>query len=115
MQRHQANVWLVNTGWSGGSYGTGARIKLRYTRAIIDAIHSGALASAATKPDPVFGFEVVTACPDVPQEILWPENTWSDPSAYLATAQKLAGMFTANFENLGAGMTADIRAGGPAV
>ena len=115
MQRHQVNVWLVNTGWSGGSYGTGARIKLRYTRAIIDAIHSGALASAPTQRDPVFGFEVMTQCPEVPAEILRPESAWTDAAAYRSTAQKLAGLFTANFEKFTSGVTADIREGGPGV
>ncbi len=114
MQRHQVNVWLVNTGWSGGSYGAGARIKLRYTRAIIDAIHSGALASAPTQRDPVFGFEVVTQCPEVPSEILLPEKTWADAAAFRATAEKLAGLFTKNFEKFSEGVTADIAAGGPA-
>ena len=63
----------------------------------------------------VFGFEVATACPEVPSEILWPENTWTDPSAYLATAKELAEMFNANFEKLGSGMITDIRAAGPVV
>lgn len=113
MQRHQVNVWLVNTGWSGGSYGTGARIELRYTRAIIDAIHSGALATAPTKTDPVFGFEVVTQCPEVPPEILWPENTWDDAAAFRSTAQKLAGLFAKNFGEFSEGITGDIAASGP--
>ena len=63
MKQHKARVWLVNTGWSGGAYGVGKRIKLAHTRAIIDAIHSGALAEAKTQRDPVFGFEVVTSVP----------------------------------------------------
>lgn len=113
MQRHQVNVWLVNTGWSGGSYGTGARIELRHTRAIIDAIHSGALATAPTKTDPVFGFEVVTQCPEVPPEILWPENTWDDAAAFRSTAQKLAGLFAKNFGEFSEGITGDIAASGP--
>jgi hypothetical protein len=66
MKQHGTRVWLVNTGWSEGSYGTGKRIKLANTRAIIDAIHSGALAKAETHRDPVFGFDVVTECPNVP-------------------------------------------------
>jgi phosphoenolpyruvate carboxykinase (ATP) len=115
MQRHQVNVWLVNTGWLGGSFGTGSRIKLRYTRAIIDAIHSGALASAPTQPDPVFGFEVVTECPDVPSKCLLPENTWADKEAFRATAQKLARLFTTNFEKFSDGVTADIVSGGPTI
>src|SRR5271165_182561 len=90
MKKHHVNVWLVNTGWSGGSYGHGSRMKLKYTRSIIDAIHSGALASAMTKTDPTFGFEVVAQCPNVPDEILVPEEAWPDAAAYRATAQKLA-------------------------
>jgi len=113
MQRHAVNVWLVNTGWSGGSYGTGSRIKLHYTRAIIDAIHGGALADAPTRRDPVFGFEVVTECPEVPSKCLLPENTWADKEAFRATAQKLAGLFTSNFEKFSEGVTADIASGGP--
>ena len=77
MQQHKARVWLVNTGWSGGAHGVGKRIKLAHTRALLDAIHSGALAGAATERDPVFGFDVVTACPGVPSDILWPRDTWA--------------------------------------
>ncbi len=98
MQEHDTNVWLVNTGWSCGRYGTGSRIKLSYTRAIIDAIHSGTLAEATTTTDPVFGFEVVTAAPEVPSDILEPRGTWSDPAAYDEAAAKLAELFRANFE-----------------
>ena len=72
MQQHKANAWLVNTGWSGGAYGVGSRMKLKLTRAIINAIHSGELARAETVRDPVFGFAVPTACPGVPAEILDP-------------------------------------------
>src|SRR5690606_18086374 len=93
LEKHQANVWLVNTGWTGGAYGEGARIKLKYTRAIIDAIHSGELADAPTEADPVFGFEVVTACPNVPDEILVPKQTWKDADGYDQTAAKLASLF----------------------
>jgi ATP-dependent phosphoenolpyruvate carboxykinase len=80
-----------------GAYGTGKRIKLANTRAIIDAIHGGALAKAATDRDPLFGLDVVTECPNVPSEILIPRNVWSDKAAYEATAKKLAGLFTTNF------------------
>jgi phosphoenolpyruvate carboxykinase (ATP) len=93
MKEHHVNVWLVNTGWSGGAYGVGSRIKLKYTRAIIDAIHSGSLNSAPTKIDPTFGFEVVAQCPNVPSEILIPEESWQDRSAYETTARKLADLF----------------------
>ena len=74
MRKHKARVWLVNTGWDGGGYGVGKRISLKNTRAIIDAIHSGALKNPQTERDPVFGFDVVTEVPGVPSEILTPRN-----------------------------------------
>src|SRR5262245_44243793 len=113
MQKHKANVWLVNTGWSGGGYGVGKRIKLANTRAILDAIYGGTLAEAAMKRDPVFGFDVPAACPGVPDEILWPRDTWTDKSAYDAAAKKLAGLFTANFKTYEDGASAEMRAAGP--
>jgi phosphoenolpyruvate carboxykinase (ATP) len=113
MRKHQANTWLVNTGWSGGSYGVGARMKLSYTRAIIDAIHAGMLTDAPTAPDPTFGFPVVTECPAVPREILRPWETWPDKTAYAATARKLAGLFRENFRQYEEGASADVIAAGP--
>ncbi len=114
MTRHSARVWLVNTGWSGGGYGTGHRIELRHTRAIVDAIHSGALARAARQEDPVFGFDVITECPGVPAEILVPRITWADQAAFDAAARKLAGLFRENFRKYEAGASAEVRAAGPA-
>jgi phosphoenolpyruvate carboxykinase (ATP) len=113
MKQHGTRVWLVNTGWSGGAYGTGKRIKLANTRAIIDAIHGGALAKAATDRDPLFGLDVVTGCPNVPSEILIPRNVWSDKAAYEATAKKLAGLFTTNFAAYEEGVSAEVKAAGP--
>ena len=98
MRKHNARVWLVNTGWGGGAHGTGKRISLKHTRAIIDAIHSGALANAKTQRDPIFGFDIVTEVPDVPAEILLPRQSWADKAAYDATAKKLAGLFNKNFK-----------------
>lgn len=98
MQKHQANVWLVNTGWSGGAHGVGKRMKLAMTRAIIDAIHSGKLASARTFSDLTFGVGVVVECPGVPKEVLTPRDAWTDKAAYDATAKKLAGLFSDNFK-----------------
>jgi phosphoenolpyruvate carboxykinase (ATP) len=115
MKQHNARVWLVNTGWSGGAHGTGKRIKLAYTRALLDAIHAGALASAPKKRDPVFGFEVVTACAGVPSEILWPRDTWSDKSAYDAAAKKLAKLFVDNFKKYESGASPEVRAASPAL
>jgi phosphoenolpyruvate carboxykinase (ATP) len=114
MQQHKVNAWLVNTGWSGGAYGVGSRMKLKLTRAIINAIHNGELARMDTVQDPVFGFAVPTECPGVPSEILVPRNTWSDKASYDATAAKLARLFRDNFEKYADGATPEVRAAGPA-
>ncbi|KAL6960815.1 Protein kinase C-like 1 [Sarracenia purpurea var. burkii] len=98
MQEHGATGWLVNTGWSGGSYGSGNRIKLAYTRKIIDAIHSGSLLEASYKKTEVFGLEIPTEIDGVPADILDPVNTWPDKDAYNETLLKLAGLFKKNFE-----------------
>ena len=98
MLEHGSSAWLVNTGWSGGGYGVGSRIKLRYTRAIIDAIHSGELEKAAKTENPVFGFNVPTACPGVPSELLNPRGTWQSSVRYDAAAAKLASLFVENFK-----------------
>jgi phosphoenolpyruvate carboxykinase (ATP) len=103
----------VNTGWAGGAYGTGKRISLKNTRAIIDAIHSGALASAKTTRDPIFGFEIVTECPGVSSEILQPRESWTDSAAYDATARKLADLFNKNFETYAAGASTEVKAAAP--
>jgi phosphoenolpyruvate carboxykinase (ATP) len=113
MKQHKANVWLVNTGWSGGGYGVGRRIKLGYTRAILDAIHAGALKNAPMLRDPFFGFDMVTACPHVPPEILEPRRTWEDGAAYDAMARKLAGLFRENFKHYENGVSDDVNAAGP--
>src|SRR6201988_2215184 len=102
-RKHNARVWLVKTGGGGGGHGVGKRISLKDTRAIIDAIHSGALVNAKTEHDPVFGFDIVTEVPGVPAEILRPRASWADKSAYDATAKKLAGLFNKNFETYAAG------------
>jgi phosphoenolpyruvate carboxykinase (ATP) len=114
MKQHNARVWLVNTGWGGGAYGTGKRISLKHTRAIIDAIHSGALVKAKTQRDPTFGFDIVAECPEVPSDILVPRNTWADKTAYDAAAKKLAGLFQNNFNTYEAGASAEVKAAGPA-
>ena len=113
MQQHKTAVWLVNTGWSGGAYGTGQRMKLAYTRALIDAIPSGELAKAPTQVDPTFGFEVISKCPGVPEEILLPRKTWPNPADYDKTAKKLAGLFRENFKAYEAGCNAAVVAAGP--
>jgi phosphoenolpyruvate carboxykinase (ATP) len=113
MRKHKTRVWLVNTGWAGGAYGTGKRISLKNTRAIIDAIHSGALANAKTERDPVFGFDIVAECPGVPSEILRPRESWTDKSAYDTAAKKLAALFNKNFESYAAGASAEVKAAAP--
>jgi phosphoenolpyruvate carboxykinase (ATP) len=113
LREHKSNVWMVNTGWSGGSYGTGQRMKLKLTRAIINAIHSGELAAAKTKTDPVFGVEVPVACEGVPEEILTPRNTWKDTAEYDKTASRLAALFRENFKKYEAGASPDVRSAGP--
>ena len=113
LARHRANVWLVNTGWTGGPYGEGRRMKLGLTRAILDAIHAGLLADAPTSPDPTFGIAVVTQCPNVPGEVLRPRETWADKAAYDAAAARLAALFRKNFAQYEAGASAELRSAGP--
>jgi phosphoenolpyruvate carboxykinase (ATP) len=113
IRKHQANVWLVNTGWSGGAYGVGKRMKLAITRAIIDAIHTGGLRDASFTSDPIFGVGTVTACPNVPSNVLVPREAWGDKDAYEATAKKLAGLFTDNFRQYQDQVTPDVLAAGP--
>ena len=110
MKRHQARVWLVNTGWSGGAYGVGKRISLKNTRTIIDAIHDGALGTARIERDPVFGFDVVSECPGVPADILRPRDAWNDKTAYDATATRLAGLFRDNFRKYESSVSEEIKA-----
>jgi phosphoenolpyruvate carboxykinase (ATP) len=113
MQKHGARVWLVNTGWSGGAHGTGKRMKLALTRAIIDGIHSGQLADAPIAADPVFGFGTVTACPGVPSDVLQPRQTWVDKDAFDATAKKLSLLFRENFKKYEGNVRQDVRDAGP--
>jgi phosphoenolpyruvate carboxykinase (ATP) len=98
MENHRAAVWLVNTGWSGGSYGQGRRMPLAATRALLRAALAGQLDAVPTQPDPVFGLAIPTSCPGVPPELLRPRDTWQDKSAYDAKAKHLAGLFRENFK-----------------
>jgi phosphoenolpyruvate carboxykinase (ATP) len=108
-----AKAWLVNTGWTGGGYGVGKRMKLAYTRSMITGILLGALDEVATKTDPIFGLEIPEQVEGVPDEILTPRRTWSDPAAYDAQANKLAGMFRDNFRQFEDQVTAEVIAAGP--
>lgn len=115
LREHGARVWLVNTGWSGGAYGSGARIRLAHTRAILDAIHGGALSDAPRERDHMFRFEIITACPGVPGEILRPRGTWEDGAAYDRAAKRLASLFIENFRSYESGAGADVREAAPKV
>jgi len=112
--RHGAKVWLVNTGWTGGAYGTGSRMKLAHTRSMVRAALAGELDGATFRKDPVFGFDVPTAVPGVPSGLLDPRSTWPDAAAYDAQAAKLARMFRDNFATFAAGVDAAVTAAGPA-
>lgn len=113
IKTHGSHVWLVNTGWSGGAYGVGTRIKLAHTRSIIDAIHNSSLNSVEYKEEPVFKVMVPKNCPGVPPEILSPELVWKDKESFLAKRTKLAELFIANFEAYKAGCSAEILSAGP--
>jgi phosphoenolpyruvate carboxykinase (ATP) len=112
--KHDSRVWLVNTGWSGGAAGTGSRMKIAFTRAMIKAALAGDLDGVGYERDPVFNVEVPTTCPNVPSDVLKPGNTWADKAAYDQQASKLAKMFAGNFKTFEAEVTPEVRAAGPA-
>jgi phosphoenolpyruvate carboxykinase (ATP) len=105
-------VWLVNTGWSGGPFGVGKRMKLGLTRAMVHAALDGKLDGIATRTDPVFGLAIPQSVPGVPTEVLDTRGTWSDAAAYDTQAKQLAEMFRKNFEKFGS-VAATIKAAGP--
>ncbi|MGH7567383.1 MAG: phosphoenolpyruvate carboxykinase (ATP) [Gemmatimonadales bacterium] len=112
--RHGVQCWLVNTGWTGGPFGKGHRMRLSHTRALIRAALAGRLDRVPTATEPVFGVEVPSRVPGgVPDEILVPKNTWADPSAYDAQAARLAGLFRQNFEQFRDKVHAAVREAGP--
>ncbi|MFV2067520.1 MAG: phosphoenolpyruvate carboxykinase (ATP) [Pirellulales bacterium] len=115
IRQHDSQAWLVNTGWSGGAYGTGKRMQLEYTRAIIDAIHAGQLEGVSTTDDPIFGMAVPQRCPGVPDEILIPRNTWCDEGAYETTAHHLASLFQENFSRYADQASSEIASAGPTI
>ena len=110
---HKADCWLVNTGWSGGPYGVGSRMKIEVTRALLDAVLEGSLADVRMDPDPYFGFLVPSAAPGVDERVLHPRQTWGDPDAYDRQARKLAGMFQKNFEQFRDTAPPEVAAAGP--
>jgi phosphoenolpyruvate carboxykinase (ATP) len=113
LKQHDSQVWLVNTGWSGGPYGVGARMKLSYTRAMVRAALDGSLATAQYAADPIFGLQIPQSVSGVPTEVLDPRRTWSDGAAYDAQASKLAGMFRDNITKFGDAVSPEILGAGP--
>jgi phosphoenolpyruvate carboxykinase (ATP) len=113
LAKHHSQVWLVNTGWTGGPYGRGARMKLAYTRAMVRAALSGELAKAKFTPDPVFGVLVPESCPGVSAQILKPRNTWPSADEYDTQARQLAARFQANFATHAPHVSEPVRQAGP--
>lgn len=110
---HKVNCWLINTGWTGGPFGVGERMKIAHTRAMVNGALNGLLDDVNYVVDPIFGVEVPTACPDVPAEVLIPRDTWSDVNAYDEQARKLAGMFVENFNQFEDKVSDEVRAVAP--
>lgn len=115
MQDAGVNVWLINTGWSGGPYGVGSRIKLKYTRAMITAILEGKLDEVDYEQHPIFGLFMPKYCPNVPTEMLDPMNTWLQKGAYVSKSIQLAHSFHLNFEKFASQASQDIIEGGPLI
>ncbi len=112
MRHHDAKCWLVNTGWSGGGFGVGARIKIAYSRAMVNAALEGKLDRVKYVRDPIFGLDVPAECPGVPAEILTPRNTWADKNAYDQKARELVALFEKNFAQFEQAVPAEVRAAG---
>lgn len=115
IRNHKVNVWMINTGWTGGAYGTGNRIHLNYTREMIRAALEGKLEQVEYEAHPVFGFMMPTTCPGVPSGILNPRNTWTNKDEYDSKAKELAGQFIKNFEKYASGASGETAAAAPKV
>ncbi|MEB2775806.1 phosphoenolpyruvate carboxykinase (ATP) [Algoriphagus sp. D3-2-R+10] len=113
MEKYDTSVWLINTGWTGGPYGVGSRMKLAYTRAMITAALEGKLDQVVYRKHQVFGFEIPQECPNVPSEVLNPRSTWKDPAGYDKQAKALADAFRSNFEKFKESSSNDILDGAP--
>jgi phosphoenolpyruvate carboxykinase (ATP) len=113
IKEHKATAWLVNTGWTGGAYGEGSRIKLKYTRAMIDAIHQKDFEKVDYMMDDEFGFQIPLSCPGVPDEVLIPKNTWKDKERYEQVKKKLISLFNNNFKKFEANVNPSIVQAGP--
>ena len=115
MKEHAVNVWMINTGWSGGPYGIGKRMKLSYTRAMITAALEGRLDNVNFESHPVFGMLMPLSCPEVPSEILNPRNTWANKTAYDTKSRELATEFVQNFTKYADGVSEEILKAGPEI
>lgn len=113
MKENDVNVWLVNTGWTGGPYGVGSRMKLRHTREMISSALEGKLDNVEYQQHPIFGLAMPVECENVPSEVLNPRNTWKDKEAYDAKANKLAEFFQTNFEKFEQKANDEIMSGAP--
>jgi len=111
--KHDVNCWLVNTGWTGGAYGTGHRMPIGHTRALVNAALDGTLANVEMEKDPFFGLSIPTACENVPSKILNPRNTWEDKDAYDKQAAHLVNLFIENFEQFAEYVTEDVMKSAP--
>lgn len=115
IEKHNCRVWLLNTGWTGGGYGVGSRISIKYSRAMLHAAMDGKLDSVETVTDPIFGLEIPKHCPGVPDEVMLPWLGWGDKADYDATSKKLAGMFAEAFKTYEADVTPEVKAAAPKV
>jgi phosphoenolpyruvate carboxykinase (ATP) len=113
LREHGSRVWLVNTGWTGGPYGEGTRMKLAHTRAMVRAALAGQLDDVETATAPFFGLQIPTSVPGVPAEVLNPRDTWADKDAYDAKARELASAFCTNFERFADRVPQAVRDAGP--
>jgi phosphoenolpyruvate carboxykinase (ATP) len=113
MKKHGATCWLVNTGWTGGPFGIGKRISIHHTRALLNAALDGSLDKVEFRKDKLFGFEVPKSCPDVPEDVLIPENTWGDKDEYWKRYDGLAARFIDNFKRYQDGCPPEVMAAGP--
>ena len=114
IRQQNVNCWLINTGWTGGRFGTGRRIPLVHTRAILNAALDGSLQQASFRKDLHFGFEVPTTCPGVPEDLLDPRRTWADKEAHDGTVRELCNRFAHQFSTFSASVDAAVRDAGPA-
>ena len=110
ISKHKATCWLVNTGWSGGAYGVGSRMRIAHTRALVRAALAGTLKNVPTRKEAFFGLQVPESCGEVPAEVLNPRNTWADKSSYDQTARGLTKRFETNFKQYEPYVSNDVKA-----